>query len=523
VTAVAAVGEPPARTYGNWRRPSTPGLPRLGMLGTAAALGALVMVMLVQVVAGLAAAAAALVVAGVLVAPLAWRDRAGRTGWQALLARVAWAAGRARGQDLYLASRVAAPAARRRAAGQQAAVSLAFGSARLPGLLAGSALLENTDTGGAPFAVVVVPAPAGRQYTVLLRCDPDGAALVDPETADEWVAQWGAWLARLAHEPGLVAVSVTMQTSPDPGERLAAEARTLLVENAPPLARAVLTEAAAAYAVGAAATATWVALTFTGRTGVGSARGRREAAVVEQLGRRLPGLLAGLSATGAGACRPMAAGEVTALVRAAYDPAAWPLLHRAAATGEDPQLGWGDAGPTAQAEAPDHLRHDGAASVTWMMTEPPRGAVHAGVLEPLLAPDPRLATKRVTVTYRPHDAATAVRVADTDVRTALGQATLRRGESRAVETAALAAARQTAAEQAAGAGLVRFSLLVTATVAAATDLPLAAEVVEALGPACQLRLRRVRHGQSAAFAAALGVGVVLTSHVRVPESLREAL
>lgn len=522
MTAVAAVGEPPARTYGNWRRPSTPGLPRLGMLGTAAALGALVVVMLVQVVAGLAAAAAALAVAGVLVAPLAWRDRDGRTGWQALLARAAWAAGRARGQDLYLAARVAAPA-RRRAAGQQAAVSLAFGSARLPGLLAGSALLESVDAAGDRFAVVLVPAPAGRQYTVLLRCDPDGAALVDPETAEEWVAQWGAWLARLAHQPGLVAVSVTVQTSPDPGERLAAEARVLLVETAPPLARAVLTEAAAAYAVGAAATSTWVALTFTGRTGVGPGRGRREAAVVEQLGRRLPGLLAGLSATGAGACRPMAAGEVTALVRAAYDPAAGPLLHRAVATGEDPQLGWGDAGPTAQAEAPDHLRHDGAASVTWMMTEPPRGAVHAGVLEPLLAPDPLLAAKRVTVTYRPHDAATAVRVADTDVRTALGQATLRRGESRAEETAALAAARQTAAEQAAGAGLLRFSLLVTATVAAATDLPLAAEVVEALGPACQLRLRRVRHGQSAAFAAALGVGVVLTSHVRVPESLREAL
>ena len=39
-TTATASGVGP-RTYGNWRKPSSPGLPRLGLLGTAAALASL--------------------------------------------------------------------------------------------------------------------------------------------------------------------------------------------------------------------------------------------------------------------------------------------------------------------------------------------------------------------------------------------------------------------------------------------------------------------------------------------------
>jgi len=506
----AAVGEPAVRTYGNWRRPSTPGLPRLGLLGTGAALGSVVVVMVVQVSAGLVPAAGTAAGAVVLVLPLACRDRAGRNGWQLLLARLAWALGRARGQDLYLAAVAHGP--------------VAFGAARLPGLLARAELTGALAADGAEFAVVGLPSAGGRQYAVLVRCDPDGAQLVDPETVDEWVATWGGWLARLGHEPGLVAVSVTVQTTPDPGTRLAAEVRELTVAGAPPLARAVLAEAAQHYPVGAAVTEVWVALTFTaGRPGGGRPRPTGE--VLAQLGRRLPALVQGLHGTGAGACRPLRAPEVTALVRSAYDPAAGRVAFPAAGGGSGGPgwTGWEDAGPVAQVEAPDHLRHDGAASVTWQLVEPPRGAVASRVLEGLLQADPVLAAKRVTLVYRPHDPAAAARVADTDVRTALGQAAARRGETRAGETHALAAARQSAAEHAAGAGLVRFALLVTATVAEPGRLGLAADVVEQAAAGCQLRLRRCRYGQSAAFAAALGVGVVLPRHVRVPELLRDSL
>ena len=257
-----------------------------------------------------------------------------------------------------------------------------------------------------------------------------------------------------------------------------------------------------------------------------------------QIGRRLPLLLHQLRSAGAGTGTAMTAAEVAETVRVAYDPAVAVLLDRARAqqaataprqarTAPEPLVGWADAGPVAQVEAWDHLRHDSGASITWQMVDVPHGGVSSRGLEQLLDADPQLARKRVTLIYRPHDPASAARVADVDVRTAIGRATLRQGEARANESLALASARQSAAEQAAGAGLIRFSMLVTATVLTDADVPgrlaQAAEVIDQLGPACQLRLRRCYASQAAAFTAALGVGVVLPKHVTVPDVVRDHL
>jgi hypothetical protein len=173
-------------------------------------------------------------------------------------------------------------------------------------------------------------------------------------------------------------------------------------------------------------------------------------------------------------------------------------------------------------EAWGSYRHDDAASITWTMTSPPRGAVDSGVLADLLAPHSDVTRKRVTLVYRPHTAAEAATIADRDVRTAIGKSGTR-GVERAGVTAAVTHAEQAAKEEAQGAGLTRFSLLVTATVDDVDQLAQAAETVDQLGRASRVRLRRAYGCQSAAFAAALGVGVVLPAHVAVPELLREAL
>jgi hypothetical protein len=515
------------RTYGNWRRPVSPGLPRLGLLGTAAVLSSLVLVMLVQISAGLRAALVVAALSAGAVAPLAWRNRADRNGWQVLLAALLWRLGRRRRQHLYRSALVG---------------PLAFGATRLPGLLASSRLLEATTAHGEPFALVHLPST--RHYAVLLRCDPEGSSLVDADTVDTWVAGWGSWLAALGHEASLEACSVTIETAPDVGARLNAEVATLLVADAPALSRAVLTEAADRYPHGAAAVNAYVTLTFTARTRTDSAskarsgqpspveshvRVRSEHDMAAEIGRRLPLLLHQLRGTGAGLVRAMTAAEVAATVRSAYDPTAPAFGDFAAASAGDCGFSppaatyWDNAGPAATVEAWGDLRHDNAASTTWQMVEPPRGAVTSRVLEQLLQPHDELIRKRVTLLYRPYEPASAARVADADVRTSLGRATARPGESRAVETLALAAARQAAAEQAAGAGLVRFSLLVTATVHEPSHLPHAGQQVEQLAAACQLRLRRCYGSQAAAFTAALGVGVVLPSHIAVPELVRDQL
>ena len=542
-TALRPVLTEGPRTYGNWRQPTSPGLPRLGLIGTGAALSALVLVMFVQISSGLLAAVLVAAGCAVGIAPLAWRNRAGRNGWQVLVAKAAWRVGRRRRQHLYLSSLVG---------------PVAFGSARLPGLLAGSELLSAVSSHGERFALIHLPST--RHYAVMIRCDPEGSQLVDVETVDEWVACWGGWLAKLGHEANLEACTVTIETAPDSGSRLSAEVNAMLSPTAPALSRAVLTEAASSYPHGSAAVNAYVTLTFSarrvshtegegvlGRAGTpagtapaGTATGSTRASVrspqemAAQIGRRLPLLLHQLRSAGAGTGLAMTVEQVAETVRVAYDPAAARLLDRASAqrsataavgTARDrPALvDWQDAGPVAQVEAWDHLRHDSGASITWQMVEPPRGAVTSRVLEQLLEANDSLARKRVTLIYRPHDPASAARVADADVRTAIGRANARAGEGRASETLSLVAARQSAAEQAAGAGLVRFSLLVTATVEDPCELAQAAELIDQLGPACQLRLRRCFFSQAAAFTAALGVGVVLPKHVAVPDVVRDNL
>ena len=322
------------RTYGNWRKPVSPGLPRLGMLGTAAALGALVLVMLVQITAGLLAAACCLLLVCAGLAPLAWRNRADRNGWQVLTAKLCWWLGRRRRQHLY-ASSLTGP--------------VSFGAARLPGLLASSRLLSAITAHGEHFALIHLPAT--RHYAVVIRIDPQGAQLVDVETVDEWVACWGGWLAKLGHEANLEACSVTVETAPDPGSRLAAEVDAMLTDDAPALSRAVLTEAAADYPHGSAAVTAYVTLTFSARrlahteaegvlgTGGGSTGSptrratsvRTEQEMAAQIGRRLPLLLHQLRNVGAGTGAAMTAAELAETVRVAYDPAAGPLLDRARA------------------------------------------------------------------------------------------------------------------------------------------------------------------------------------------------
>ncbi|MDP9461427.1 MAG: hypothetical protein M3Q22_14675, partial [Actinomycetota bacterium] len=242
-----------------------------------------------------------------------------------------------------------------------------------------------------------------------------------------------------------------------------------------------------------------------------------------QIGSRLPGLIRELGTTGVAGVRALAAAEVAETVRIAYDPACGPVIDALRARGEDPGVSWSQAGPAGQVEDWGALRHDSGTSVTWQMTDAPRGAVHSQVLRALLEPNNALTRKRVTLLFRPHDPATSARIAHNDVRTALGQATMRAGEGRAADSLDLQAARQTATEEATGAGLTRFALLVTATVPHPDQLGHAADLIDQAAGASRLQLRRVYAGQSAAFAACLGVGLVLNSHVAVPTAVRQYL
>lgn len=497
-----ATGERSERTYGNWRKPSSPGIGQLGLAGTLILLVGLITVVITMMFSLWAGVAVAVAVAAVL-APLLIRDRHGRNGLQAMTARIAWWYGRSAGRHLYRSGPLGITAR---------------GSFQLPGLAAQTQVFDAEDSYGRPFGLIAVPSTG--HYTAVFECGADGAALVDQDQVDTWVAYWGQWLAALAYEPGLAAASVTIETAPDLGTRLEREVTSQISPDAPELARRVLEDVVRTYPAGSAQVSTRVAVTYSAAPRPGAKR-RSTQEMAREIGTRLPGLSSGLAMTGAGTARPMTSQQIAEAIRVAYDPAAQFLLDQARTTGEDTGLTWQDVGPAGHQAAWDHYRHDSGVSITWGMSEAPRGEVLSSVLTDLLAPHRDIARKRVTLLYRPHDPATAARIVERDRKDARFRITSAHAAAR--DAVAVAAAEQSAREEAKGAGVVRFAMLVTATVLRPEDLPAAAAAIDVLAPPARVQLRRMYGSQDSAFAAALPLGIVLPDHLRVPQAIREAM
>lgn len=490
------------RTYGNWRRPTSAGLLGLGSMGTALLLGGLITIVFTVMIAGILPAVIMAVLLAVVLLLLLTKDKHGKSLVSRSAARIAWSSARSKGTHLYRSG----PLGR-----------ALWGTNQLPGLAAATRLSEHRDSYGRPFAMLYTPATSS--YSVVIGTEPDGAALVDQEQIDVWVAEWGHWLANLGDETGVEAAAVTIETAPDSGTRLRREVELQVDPDAPPFARAVLAETVENYPAGSSTVKAYVSITFSAMTRAGGKkRGRDE--MGRELASRMAGLTAGLQATGAGAAHPLSAQELCETVRIAYDPAAAILIDEAHAAGDVPEMFWSDVGPTAAEASWDGYRHDAAFSCTWAMTQAPRGNVQSGVLARLLAPHRDIARKRVTLLYRPIDAARAAAMVEADLRAAEFRQTST-SKPAARDVLAVRAAAATASEEAAGAGLVNFGLLVTATVLDASEAADARAAVENLSATARIRLRPVYGSQDSAFVAALPLGLVLTKHLKVPSELRE--
>jgi len=495
MTTAGASTEP--RTYGNWRRPTSPGIGSLGLFATMILLGGTVVAVISSMIFWPLALLVVFFTILTLV-PMALRDRHGRNGFQVLLPRLAHAHAVRTGTDLYRSG----PLSR-----------VPQGHCRLPGIAANIAALDALDAWGRPFAVLSHPSIG--QVTAVIAAASDGAALVDASEVDNRVAHWGAWLADLGHEPGLLAASVTIESAPDTGSRLRHEVEHNQDRRSPRLARDVLASIIDTYPRGSAAMACHITLTWStaSRTGAGKRRSTAEMAL--HIGQRLPGFTRTLGATGAGAARPMTTAELASCCRISYDPASYGGTELAG-------LEWKDAGPVAAQEGWDHYRHDSGISASWFMAKAPAGHVFSNSLTSLLAPHPDIARKRVTLVYRPHDPASAAKTVERDRLDARFAASGKKF-GRARDAISKTAADKSAEEEAQGAGLVRFGLITTATVLASADLELAGVAMENMGNASRISLRPAYGCQASAFAATLPLGLVLPSHLRVPQVVREML
>lgn len=502
MSAVAGVRSP--RTYGNWRRPQSRGLWGLGSYGTTILFVGLAMMIIAVMAGGWQRGLMVAVVVGGLLLAILKKDVHGRNALVRGSARASWVWSRRSGSNLYRSG----PLGR-----------TGWGTYQLPGLAAPLRLSEHEDSYGRRFALLYCPRTL--TYAVVIAAEPEGASLVDVDEIDMRVADWGAWLASLGDEPGVVAAAVTVETAPDSGARLRREVSGRLDPSAPEFARAVLEEAVATYPAGSSTVKCYITITFSALSRMDGKK-RKDEEMGRDLAARLPGLTAGLETTGAGAARPLTAQRLCEVIRVAYDPAAAPIIEQAYAEGEPIELRWSDVGPAAHQATWDGYRHDNAYSVSWAMTEAPRGHVQSSVLNRLLAPHPDIARKRVTLLYRPIDAARAAGMVETD-RDAAEFRVKSTPKPTARDQLALSHAHATASEEASGAGLINFGVVVTATVNSPTRAPHARATVDNLSATARLRLRPVYGAQDSAFAAGLPLGLVLPKHLRLPAEWQEKL
>jgi hypothetical protein len=508
------------RTYGNWRRPSSPGLFGLGQAGTIALFAAICLAVLAAVFSGLPAAVVVSVFGAAMLVPIAWRDRHHRTLWQRALTRVGWRWSQAAGANVYRSGPLTT-----------------VGKCALPGLAAAAELIEATDSHGQPYALISHPRVA--HLTAVIGVEPEGVRNVDPETVDAWVAHWGAWLAVLGEDADIVGASVTVEAAPGTGLRLRREVEGQMVTvaprsagdpysappgtwfTAPPLAQKVLNEVVDSYPAGSAEISARVAITWARGHQEGRRKARSVAEMAVEVGHRLPGLVSMLRMTGAGDARALTAPEIAGVVRAAFDPDAAAEIESVGLF--EANIAWDNAGPVAADEAWDHYRHDGATSMSWEMTTAPRSAVHATSLLRLLDPHPAIKRKRVTMLYRPYSASAAAEVVDADVAAARFNAGGNRRGVTARGTVDMEAARLAAQEEAQGAGLTRFGMVVTVTTGVGDELGPIATAVQHIASASRIVLRPTYGQQANYFAASLPLGVILAAHVRTPTEIREVM
>lgn len=495
-----AVDSPAPRTYGGWRKPRSAGLGQLNGVTTVMIFTGAPIVIVANFIGGLwVALLVALVIVGAIYL-MSREDKHGRSIMARIANRQAWHARVRNKTNIYRAGPL----------GQ-----IPYGRSPLPGIGAQLELTEWKDSWGRPFGLLYMP---GKQhFTAVFTGEPDGGSLVDEHQVDMWVAHWGHWLATMGNEPGIVGASVTIETAPDDGTRLRTEIEANLDPDAPALARSVLQEVAETYPHGSATVRAYIAITWSAQTRDGGHK-RSVDEVAHDLATRLAFIGQQLSASGAGAIRPVSASEICELVRMAYDPASAPEIARSRAIGQPVPLEWADAGPVGADTHWDYYRHDSGVSRTWQMSQAPRGEVFQNVLQRLLEPVPVITRKRVTLAYRPIDPGTAAALVEQDRKAANIRMTSTHQPSLRV-LGEKAAADATAREEARGAGLVNFSMYVTATVMDPADLPDATAAVENLAAGSRLFIRPVTGAQDSAFAAALPIGLVLPEYLALPKAL----
>ncbi|WP_194838476.1 SCO6880 family protein [Nocardia sp. XZ_19_369] len=422
-----------------------------------------------------------------------------RSLYEVMQLRIQWWSRRARGSTVYRSG----PHSR-----------VPGGRYRLPGILASTTLHHGIDRLGNDFGLI--HRRRGDEYTVILECWPGGDEAHTARERDLMTADWGGYLAGLGLPGDIAAAAVVVENIPATGLRLAHEVTRMIETSRSPIASQVMMESAQTFPAGKVQQLARLSVTFKATTRAHRTDPEEMAA---ELARRLPALYEDLIGSGVEAT-PMAPEQIVEFVHRSYNPSAEIDLEELDVLDQDHGLDWEDAGPAAAVPRWDHYRHDGVTSVVWEMAAPPESVFTDEVLKPLLAPHDALERKRVTLFYRPFSAGDGAKTVDREYKDSLVALQQGKGVKSAKAELRLQATEQARNEQVRGAGLLRYSLLVTVT--CRDSVPTAAAITQSLSARARLKLRRAYGEQDAAFAASLGVGVLLPDHSTMPSIMANA-
>lgn len=481
--------------YGNWHHPRSA---LLGTLSTGMTIIGLVATLLFIVIApfSLLAGLVVLGLGGVAIA-MTYRAEGNRSMLEGVMMRLAWWKAKAKGQTGMVGGLL----------GEKA-----NGAAKLPGAGGAIRLWDCQTATGLEF--VLVEHQRVGSYSLVFEAAPEGNDLVDPHVINTRVNVWAGFLTDLGYEPGLQGASVVIETVPDTGERLRNNIEPKLADDAPEVALATMHDVMRAYPDGAAVANAYITLTY----GAGK---HDTAGIAAELASRVPQIMGVLNGSGAAGVRPVTASRLARVVRQAYDPQAARVFAEADAMGERVDIDWNEVGVVGAKTQWDCYIHEGARSITWEMKSAPRGVVNSSVLHHLLAPNHATSRKRVTLLYTPMSADSASRTVEKDVTDAK-QRYLGARKPTERDRQSLDKAHQAAAEEARGAGLIDFGLVVTVTDQWDSDTSGAEATVETMAASSKIRLRKCWGHQDAAFLVGLPLGVVPNRYSWMPAAMRDA-
>ena len=125
----------------------------------------------------------------------------------------------------------------------------------------------------------------------------------------------------------------------------------------------------------------------------------------------------------------------------------------------------------------------------------------------------------MTILYRPIPSSESASLVESDINNAAFAGSQKQRIS-ARQEQRLAYAKKAAQEEAQGAGLVRFGMIITATTATSDDFPRLDKIIPSMANAARLRIRPALGNQAVAFQAGLPLGVVLAEHSLLDDKMR---